>query len=68
MSRREAELDGVHVPTTLQEYCQLNKPQNSTSSYDMGEDILDGDDDYYQDSSDEMESATSDVEADSGMA
>ena len=70
-SRREAESDGVHVPTTQQEYCQQYKPQ-STSSFDMTDDIFDADDDYYQDSSDEEDMhSTSDgsgIEEDSGTA
>lgn len=73
-SRREAEADGVKVPTTLQEYCQQYKPQ-STSSYDLSDDIFDGDDDYYQDSSDNEELDTvssasqgSEIEEDSGTA
>lgn len=70
-SKREAELDGVHVPTTLEEYCQLLKPKTqSQSSYDVEDDILA--DDYYQDSSaDELESTASehsDFEEDSGTA
>lgn len=71
-SKREAELDGVHVPTTLEEYCQLLKPKTqSQSSYDVEDEILNTDD-YYQDSSaDELESTTSehsDFEEDSGTA
>lgn len=71
-SRREAESDGVRVPTTQQEYCQQYKPQ-STSSFDMTDDIFDADDDYYQDSSDEedMHSTSDDgsgIEEDSGTA
>lgn len=72
-SRREAESDGIHVPTTLQEYCQQYKPQTqSSSSYDLGDDILDGDDEYYQDSTDDMDmdstASNSDIEEDSGTA
>lgn len=64
-------MDGVHVPTTLEEYCQLLKPKTqSQSSYDVEDDILA--DDYYQDSSaDELESTASehsDFEEDSGTA
>ena len=73
-SRREAELDGVRVPTTLEEYCQLCKPKTqSQSSYDVEDDLLTTDD-YYQDSSaDELESTASeqtcsDIEEDSGTA
>ena len=70
-SRREAELDGVRVPTTLEEYCQPKT--QSQSSYDVEDDLLAGDE-YYQDSSaDELESSTSehidsDLEEDSGTA
>lgn len=72
-SRREAESDGIHVPTTLQEYCQQYKPQTqSSSSYDLGDDILDGDEEYYQDSTDDMDmdstASNSDIEEDSGTA
>ncbi len=75
-SRREAEADGVKVPTTLAEYChQHKKPPTSTSSYDITDDLYDGDD-YYEDSSDneEMVDSSSDCERedlgaeDSGMA
>lgn len=75
-SRREAEADGIHVPTTLQEYCQQYKPQTqSSSSFDFGDEILDGDD-YYEDSTDDdvdMNSTPSDedgsdIEKDSGTA
>ena len=73
-SRREAELDGVRVPTTLEEYVQLCKPKTqSQSSYDVEDDLLTTDD-YYQDSSaDELESTASehtcsDLEEDSGTA
>ena len=58
-------MDGVSVPTTLEEYCQLCKPKTtqSQSSYDIDEDMLAGEDDYYQDSSsDEMESSASEPE------
>lgn len=76
-SRREAEADGVHVPSSMEEYCQQSKAQPpSTSSFDITDDIFDGDDDdYYQDSScseeeeeeDSLHSG-SDVEQDSGTA
>ena len=71
-SRREAESDGVHVPTTLQEYCQQHKPVDSVSSFpDLEDDMYD--DNYYQDSSEEdvdmnSESGGSNVEEDSGTA
>ena len=71
-SRREAELDGVQVPTTLEEYCQLCKPKTqSQSSYDVEDDLLAGDDYYLDSSADELESTASehsDFEADSGTA
>ncbi len=72
-SRKEADADGVQVPTTLQEYCQQHKPHQSTSSFDMADDLFDDEGDYYQDSSEEeedMDSASggSDVEQDSGTA
>ena len=65
----------MRVPTTLEEYCQLCKPNKtqSQSSYDVEDDLLTGDD-YYQDSSaDELESTDSermcsDPEQDSGTA
>ncbi|XP_064391313.1 ubiquitin-conjugating enzyme E2 R2-like [Halichondria panicea] len=75
-SRREAEADGIKVPTTLAEYCHQHKqPPSSTSSYDITDDLYDGDD-YYEDSSDneEMVDSSSDCERedlgaeDSGMA
>ena len=71
-SRREAELDGVRVPTTLEEYCQFCKPKTqSQSSYDVEDDLL-ATDDYYQDSSeDDLESTASEhseFEEDSGTA
>ncbi len=76
-SRQEAEADGVKVPTTLAEYCHQHKQQpSSTSSYDMTDDMYDGDDDYYEDSSDneDMVDSSTDSERedlgaeDSGMA
>ena len=61
----------------MEEYCQQGKAQPpSTSSFDITDDIFDGDDDdYYQDSScseeeeeeDSLHSG-SDVEQDSGTA
>ena len=73
-SRREADVDGVRVPTTLEEYCQFSKPKtDSQSSYDMDDDMFTAEDDYYQDSSDQDMDSTvsehSDVEEeDSGTA
>jgi ubiquitin-conjugating enzyme E2 R len=73
-SKREAEVDGVHVPTTLEEYCQLLKPKTqSQSSYDVEDDLLAGDDYYLDSSADELESTASehtcsDFEQDSGTA
>ena len=69
-SVREAEADGVVVPKTLQEYCQKSKPQ-STSSFDMADDLFDEDDDYFPESSDNeaTDSEVSDasaIEEDSG--
>lgn len=71
-SVQEAEADGVTVPKTLQEYCQKSKPQ-STSSFDMADDLFDEDNDYFPESSEdeEMDSDVSDasaLEEDSGTA
>ncbi len=46
-SRKEAQSDGITVPTTVDEYCLQHKKQ--TSSIDMTDDYFDRDDDYYQD-------------------
>lgn len=71
-SRKEAELDGVRVPTTLEEYCQLCKPKTqSQSSYDVEDDLLTTDGYYEESSADEStasEHTCSDFEEDSGMA
>ncbi len=76
-SRKEAQADGITVPTTVDEYCLQHKRQ--TSSVDMSEDYYDRDDDYYQDysssdseqdvmtSSDDGEEADM-VDGDSGTA
>ena len=47
-SRKEAQTDGITVPTTVDEYCLQHKKQQ-TSSIDMTDDYFDRDDDYYQD-------------------
>ena len=47
-SRKEAEEDGITVPTTVDEYCLQHKKQQ-TSSIDMTDDYFDRDDEYYQD-------------------
>lgn len=47
-SRKEAQTDGVTVPTTVDEYCLQHKKQTS-GSIDMTDDYFDRDDDYYQD-------------------
>lgn len=63
-SRREAEADGVKVPTTLAEYChQYRQQPSSTSSYDMTDDMYDGDD-YYEDSSDNEDMVESSTDSD----
>lgn len=49
-SRKEAQADGITVPTTVDEYCLQHKKQ--TASIDMTDDYFDKDDDYYQDYSD----------------
>lgn len=67
-SRREAEADGVHVPSTLQEYCQQNKKPPVHSSIE-DDDLFE--DDYYHDSSDENELDSmndDDIEEDSGTS
>lgn len=49
------------MPTTLAEYCHQHKQtQSSTSSFDITDDLYDGDD-YYEDSSDNENSDTSSV-------
>ena len=65
------------MPSTLAEYCHQHKQApSSTSSFDITDDLYDGDD-YYEDSSDNEEIDTSSVEdsdredigaEDSGMA
>lgn len=47
-SRKEAQTDGITVPTTVDEYCLQHKRQQ-TSSIDMTDDYFDRDDEYYQD-------------------
>ena len=65
-SRREADADGIKVPTTLAEYTkQCGHQQKSTPSFDMTDDFLYDEDDYYQDSSDEEEDLMSDDNVDS---
>lgn len=60
-SRKEAQTDGITVPTTVDEYCLQHKKQQ-TSSIDMTDDYFDRDDDYYQDYS------TSDSEDDNPLS
>lgn len=76
-SRKEAEDDGITVPTTVDEYCLQHKKQQ-TSSIDMTDDYFDRDDEYYQDysasdSDDEVIISTDEeggdqVDGDSGTA
>ena len=47
-SRKEAQSDGITVPTTVDEYCLQHKKQQ-TSSIDMTDDYFDRDDEYSQD-------------------
>lgn len=76
-SRKEAQNDGITVPTTVDEYCLQHKKQ--TSSIDMTDDYFDRDDDYYQDysasdsdqdimTSSEEEGGGDHVDGDSGTA
>lgn len=68
-SRREAEADGVHVPCTIQEYCQQNKKQPVHSNIE-DDDLFE--EDYYHDSSEEDNELESmdgdDIEEDSGTS
>ena len=54
-SRREAEKDGIKVPTTLEEYCQQSKQGNSTHESQSDFDLCDDYDenDYYVSSEDD---------------
>ena len=66
-SRKEAQADGITVPTTVDEYCLQHKRQ--TSSVDMTDDYFDRDDDYYQDyssSESEQDALTSSEEEGGG--
>ena len=75
-SRKEAQTDGITVPTTVDEYCLQHKRQ--TSSVDMTDDYFDKEDDYYQEYSasdtdqDDLSSAEEEggeiVDGDSGTA
>ncbi len=47
-SRKEAQTDGITVPTTVDEYCLQHKKQH-TQSLDMTDYYFDRDDEYYQD-------------------
>lgn len=66
-SRKEAQADGITVPTTVAEYCLQHKKQTS-GSIDMTDDYFDRDDDYYQDysSSNEEDIMTSSEEDEGG--
>lgn len=67
-SRREAEADGVHVPSTLQEYCQQHKKPPVHSNIE-DDDLFE--EDYYHDSSDENDLDSmdgDDIEEDSGTS
>lgn len=53
LTKKEAERDGVTVPTTLQEYCVMSAPRPSSHSVDMADfyddDYMDEDDDLDDD-------------------
>ena len=53
-SRKEAEKDGITVPTTVSEYCIKTRlpSKDSTASNDIGEIFYDDDDDDYGENAD----------------
>ena len=65
-SRREAEKDGIKVPTTLEEYCLATKPltgPESQSDFDPYDDF-DDENDYYVCSTDDDDEVMDDGEED----
>ena len=53
-SRIEAEKEGIHIPSSIEEYCIKHKPlSQSDANIDVCDDWYDDDDDYEEQEDDE---------------